>query len=114
MSDKDQHPLDNYEKPDDQAWTIPDDKEKGVYRFILAAARRARQLQSGARPLITTTSRKPTKIAMEEIRAGAVEVEIVPDDQPWPPAPVPMPEPTDDQGQIPTDFGIPEAFLPTE
>jgi DNA-directed RNA polymerase subunit omega len=59
---------------------IPNDEEQGVYRFILAAAKRARQLQSGARPTISTTSRKPTRIAMEEIRLGSIEVEILPDD----------------------------------
>ena len=65
------------EKPPDQPWFIPDDPEQGVYRFIIGAARRARQLQAGARPLISTTSRKPTKIAMEEIRTGVVAVEFV-------------------------------------
>lgn len=43
------------------------------YRYILVAARRARQLQSGARPLIDINSRKPCRIAMEEIRAGKVK-----------------------------------------
>lgn len=81
----------DYEKPPDQIWTIPSDDERGVYRFILAAARRARRLQQGARPRISTTSRKSTKIAMEEVRSGAVQVEIVPEDQPWSPQPV---EPT--------------------
>ena len=43
------------------------------YRFILVAARRARQIQSGARPLVTTAARKPCRIAMEEIRSGKVK-----------------------------------------
>ena len=43
------------------------------YRFILVAARRARQLQSGARPVINTNSRKPCRIAQDEIRAGRVK-----------------------------------------
>ena len=43
------------------------------YRFILVAARRARQIQSGARPLVTTPARKPCRIAMEEIRSGKVK-----------------------------------------
>jgi len=64
-------------KPPDQPWFIPTDPEQSVYRFIIAGARRARQLQAGARPLISTTSRKPTKIAMEEIRTGEVAVEFV-------------------------------------
>ncbi len=65
------------EKPPDQPWFIPTDKEQGVFRFIIAASRRARQLQAGARPNISTTSRKPTKIAMEEIRSGEIAVEFL-------------------------------------
>jgi DNA-directed RNA polymerase subunit omega len=42
------------------------------YRYVLVAARRARQLLSGARPTIDTGTRKPCKIAMEEIKAGKV------------------------------------------
>jgi len=42
------------------------------YRYILVAARRARQLQSGARPTIETQSRKPCRIAQEEIKSGKV------------------------------------------
>jgi len=43
------------------------------YRYILVAARRARQLQSGSRPMVDTPSRKPCKIAQEEIAAGKVK-----------------------------------------
>jgi DNA-directed RNA polymerase subunit omega len=43
------------------------------YRYILVAARRARQIQSGARPIISTNSRKPCRIAQDEIRAGKVK-----------------------------------------
>ena len=43
------------------------------YRYILVAARRARQLQSGAPPVIETHSRKPCKIAQDEIKAGKVK-----------------------------------------
>jgi DNA-directed RNA polymerase subunit omega len=68
------------EKPLDQAWYIPQDEEKGVYRFIIAAAKRARQLHAGARATISTTHRKSSKIAMEEVRAGMIAVEIPPDD----------------------------------
>ena len=78
--------VEEYVKPPDQAWFIPTDDEQGVYRFILAAARRARQLQGGARPLISTISRKSTKIAMEEVRTAAVAVEIIPAGEPWPAA----------------------------
>src|SRR2546428_14075177 len=40
------------------------------YRYILVAARRARQLQGGAPPVIETHSRKPGRIAQDEIKAG--------------------------------------------
>jgi DNA-directed RNA polymerase subunit omega len=43
------------------------------YRYILVAARRARQIQSGARPIVSTSSRKPCRIAQDEIRAGKVK-----------------------------------------
>jgi DNA-directed RNA polymerase subunit omega len=46
------------------------------YRFILVAARRARQIQSGALPLVETHSRKPCKIAQQELLAGKVKWEM--------------------------------------
>jgi DNA-directed RNA polymerase subunit omega len=42
------------------------------YRYILVAARRARQLQGGSRPMVDTGSRKPCRIAQQEIEAGKV------------------------------------------
>lgn len=42
------------------------------YRYVLVAARRARQLLSGARPMVETPTRKPCRVAMEEIAAGKV------------------------------------------
>ena len=46
------------------------------FRFILVAARRARQLQSGAKPLIQTPSKRPTRVAQQEVGAGLVPVEF--------------------------------------
>jgi DNA-directed RNA polymerase subunit omega len=43
------------------------------YRYILVAARRARQLQSGAPALVKTSSRKASKVAQDEIQAGLVK-----------------------------------------
>ncbi len=45
------------------------------FRFILIAAKRARQLQAGAKPLVQTPSKKVTKIAMQEVEAGLIPVE---------------------------------------
>jgi DNA-directed RNA polymerase subunit omega len=46
------------------------------YRYVLVAARRARQLQNGARPVVQTHSRKPCRIAEEEIQAGLVKWQV--------------------------------------
>ena len=54
-------------------FVIPDDSEASTYRFIIVAAKRARQLQSGARSVLPTTSKKPTVAAMEEVRRGLVK-----------------------------------------
>jgi DNA-directed RNA polymerase subunit omega len=54
-------------------YALPDDPEQSMYRFIIVAAKRARQLQSGARSLLPTASRKPTVTAMEEVRRGLVK-----------------------------------------
>ena len=45
------------------------------FRFILIAAKRARQLQAGAKPLIKTQSKKVTKIAQNEVQASLVPFE---------------------------------------
>ena len=39
---------------------LPDDPEQSVNRFIIVAAKRARQLQNGARPFLPTTAKKST------------------------------------------------------
>jgi len=54
---------------------IPDDPEASAYRFIIVAAKRARQLQGGARSMLPTTSKKPTVAGMEEVRRGLVPYE---------------------------------------
>jgi DNA-directed RNA polymerase subunit omega len=57
------------------------------YRYVLVAARRARQIQSGARPLMEhTQSRKACRIAEEEIAAGKVKWVL---GEPGKPAPAP-------------------------
>ncbi len=53
-------------------FAIPDDPESSTYRFIIVAAKRARQLQGGARSFLPTTSKKPTVTSMEEVRRGLV------------------------------------------
>ena len=57
--------------------SIPDDPEQSTYRFIIVAAKRARQLQVGSRPFLPTSSKKPTVIAMEEVRRGLVKYDLI-------------------------------------
>lgn len=45
------------------------------FRFILVAARRARQLQAGAKALVQTPSKKVTRVAQQEVAAGLVPFE---------------------------------------
>ena len=47
------------------------------FQMTLAATYRARQLASGATPLVETEKDKPTVIALREIAAGKVGAEIL-------------------------------------
>ncbi|GAA3768050.1 DNA-directed RNA polymerase subunit omega [Terriglobus aquaticus] len=49
-----------------------DDSLLNKYSLVKGAARRARQLQNGATPLIATTSMKACRVAQDEIRTGQV------------------------------------------
>jgi DNA-directed RNA polymerase subunit omega len=61
------------EKPRANAqFSIPDDPDGSTYRFIIVAAKRARQLQNGQRSVLPATNKKPTVLAMEESRRGLV------------------------------------------
>ncbi len=62
--------------------TIPDDPEQSTYRFIIVASKRARQLQGGARPVLPTTAKKSTVIAMEEVRRGLVKYGVPEKEEP--------------------------------
>lgn len=53
-------------------YAVPDDPDQSTYRFIIISAKRARQLQSGARSFLPSTVKKPTVAAMEEVRRGLV------------------------------------------
>lgn len=53
-------------------YCIPEDADSSTYRFIIVAAKRARQLQNGQRSVLPATNKKPTVLAMEEVRRGLV------------------------------------------
>jgi DNA-directed RNA polymerase subunit omega len=52
--------------------SIPEDENASTYRFIIVAAKRARQLQNGQRSVLPGVNKKPTSLAMEETRRGLV------------------------------------------
>ena len=56
------------------------------FQLTLAATYRARQVSTGASPLVEPNKDKPTVIALREIAAGKVGVELLL--PPTPPAPV--------------------------
>ncbi len=49
------------------------------YRLVIIAAQRAKQIQKGAKPRVNLDPRKtkPTVIALEEVKQGKVQYEIV-------------------------------------
>ncbi len=52
-------------------------KPESKFVYVIVAARRARQLQVGARPLIETPkAHKSTRIAEEELEKGLLEYEL--------------------------------------
>jgi DNA-directed RNA polymerase subunit omega len=56
--------------------TLPENVES-KFRFILVAAKRARQLQAGAKSLVQSQSKKPTRVAQQEVEAGLVPIELI-------------------------------------
>lgn len=46
------------------------------YALVSAAAKRARTLLDGSMPLVETESSKPVTIALEEIAAGRLDIEL--------------------------------------
>lgn len=60
---------------------IPQEKllrgHSSLFKLVMAASRRATELSQGAAALVTTTSKKITTIALEEIAAGKVQFEAV-------------------------------------
>jgi DNA-directed RNA polymerase subunit omega len=51
----------------------PEDVVDSNFRYVVMAARRARQLQNGSQPLIDSRSHKACRVAQEEIAAGKVK-----------------------------------------
>jgi DNA-directed RNA polymerase subunit omega len=55
------------------------------FRFITVAAQRAKQVQNGAKPRVDAKSRKPTRVAIEEVLANSISWEMREDGKVPPP-----------------------------
>ncbi|NPV52519.1 MAG: DNA-directed RNA polymerase subunit omega [Firmicutes bacterium] len=51
------------------------DKVDSRYTLVVAAAKRARQLMEGKKPLVNSGTDKPVTVALEEIYEGKVKYE---------------------------------------
>lgn len=62
--------------------TVEDCMDKITNRFdlVLVAARRARQIYAGAQPTVEEENDKPTVLALREVAAGNIGLEVL--DQP--------------------------------
>lgn len=47
------------------------------FRFVILAAKRAKQLLQGAKPRIKSKSKNPIRIAQKEVREGVIEYELI-------------------------------------
>jgi DNA-directed RNA polymerase omega subunit len=54
---------------------LPKDVES-KFRFITVASQRAKQLQNGAKPRVEVKTRKPTRVAIEEVLANLISWEV--------------------------------------
>ena len=63
---------------------IPE-KIDSKFRFVLLASKRAEQMVRGARPKVESVSRKPTRVAMNEVLDDRIE---------WGYGPAPEPDKT--------------------
>ena len=55
----------------------PVEPKSNKYRDVLITAKRARQLQGGAEPMIHSRSQKVCRVAQDELAAGKISAETV-------------------------------------
>ena len=62
---------------------------ENLFQLVLLAAQRARRLANGAEPTVAWENDKPTVVALREIAAGNVTVEMLREPEPRPNPPCP-------------------------
>lgn len=58
----------------DDSWVTTIDSK---YRLVLLAAKRSKQIQKGAKPRVQSQSKKPTRVALEEVQKGLVSYQEI-------------------------------------
>lgn len=78
--------------------------EPNLFNLVLLAAKRARRLANGAEATVEWENDKPTVVALREIAAGTVTMDML--EEPDEPAPQPAAD-----LEIPSDFRAPQLGL---
>lgn len=74
-----------------------------LFQLVLVAAKRARRLANGAEPTVDWENDKPTVVALREVAAGNIGVELL-EEQEAPAEALP-------ELELPTDFRAPQLGL---
>ena len=69
---------------------------ENLFQLVLVAAKRARRLANGAEPTVDWENDKPTVVALREVAAGNIGVELL------------------EEQEVPADSAVPELELPTD
>ena len=77
---------------------------ENIFQLVLLAAARARRLANGAEPTVPWENDKPTVVALREVAAGNIGVELLEEQEA--PAESAVPE-----LELPTDFRAPQLGL---
>jgi DNA-directed RNA polymerase subunit omega len=78
--------------------------EPNLFNLVLLAAKRARRLANGAEATVEWENDKPTVVALREIAAGNITLEMLEEPEEAPPAPV-------SELELPSDFRAPQLGL---
>ena len=57
--------------------TENDGKVTSAYRLVILAAKRSKELQRGAPTRVDSAARKTTTIAIQEVRSGKIDFELI-------------------------------------
>jgi len=81
--------------------------EPNLFNLVLLAAKRARRLANGAEATVEWENDKPTVVALREIAAGNITLEMLEE----PEEPAPQPQQPASELDLPADFRAPQLGL---